>query len=276
MRTPLPDLNAGAEPPVTEEGSLPPPRPNRRFLAGLILGSLGLALFATVQIGHVLGFDLLAVFQPTPPPLSMTQLPTAAPAPLAPAPAPADSRPGPGPGSVRDRPPAVTTPKPRFTLRDGAPDSFLTDLDTETLTRLDALNRRLDALVVATEQVGGVGRQWGGTVTAQLAAFNARQGQLHADVAQVAEQLAVLRAEVRDLRAMWARTGLSPVPPAPMGRPVKGWRATAFAGDRAWLKGPTGRTVSVVAGERLNALGTVQRVDAERRVVVLADGRFIR
>lgn len=50
MRTPLPDLNAGAEPPVTEEGSLPPPRPNRRFLAGLILGSLGLALFATVQI----------------------------------------------------------------------------------------------------------------------------------------------------------------------------------------------------------------------------------
>ena len=110
----------------------------------------------------------------------------------------------------------------------------------------------------------------------QLAAFNARQGQLHADVAQVAEQLAVLRAEVRDLRAMWARTGLSPAPPAPMGRPVKGWQATAFAGDRAWLKGPTGRTVSVAAGERLNSLGTVQRVDAERRVVVLAGGRFIR
>lgn len=270
MRTPLPDLTAGAETPATEGGSWPPSRPHRGFLAGLILGSLGLALFATVQIGHVLGFDLLAVFQPTPPPLSMTQLPTAAPAPLA----PVDLRPG--SGSVRDRPPAVTTPKPRFTLRDGAPDSFLTDLDTETLTRLDALNHRLDALVVATEQVGEVGRQWGGTVTMQLAAFNARQGQLHADVAQVAEQLAVLRAEVRDLRAMWARTGLSPAPPAPMGRPVKGWQATAFAGDRAWLKGPTGRIVSVAAGERLNSLGTVQRVDAERRVVVLAGGRFIR
>jgi hypothetical protein len=273
MRTPLPDLTAGAEIPAAESESLPPPRVNRGFLAGLILGSLGLALFATVQIGHVLGFDLLAVFQPPPPPLSMTQLPTAAPAPLTPA--PADSRPA-GSGSVRDRPPAVTTPKPRFTLRDGAPDSFLTDLDTETLTRLDALNRRLDALVVATEQVGGVGRQWGGTVTAQLAAFNARQGQLHTDVAQVAEQLTILRAEVRDLRAMWARSGLSPAPPALTGRPVKGWQATAFAGDRAWLKGPTGRTVSVAAGERLNPLGTVHRVDAERRVVVLAGGRFIR
>ena len=75
---------------------------------------------------------------------------------------------------------------------------------------------------------------------------------------------------------MWARTGLSPAPPALTGRPLKGWQVTAFVGDRAWLKGPTGRTVSVAAGERLNALGTVQRVDAERRVVVLADGRFIR
>ena len=274
MRTPLPDLTVGAQAPVAESGSPPvPPRANRGFLAGLILGGLGLALFATVQIGQLLGFDLLAVFQPTTPPLSMTQLQSAAPAPLAEM--PAGSRPA-GPGSVRDRPPAVTTPKPHFTLRDGVPDSFLTDLDTETLTRLDALNRRLDALVAATEQVSVVGRQWVGTVTAQLATFSARQAQVHTDVAQVAEQLAVLQAEVRDLRAIWVRTGVSPAPPAPTGRPVAGWQVTAFAGDRAWLKGPTGRTVSVVAGERLNPLGTVQRVDAERRRVVLAGGRFIR
>ena len=49
MRTPLPDLTAGAETPATEGGSWPPSRPHRGFLAGLILGSLGLALFATVQ-----------------------------------------------------------------------------------------------------------------------------------------------------------------------------------------------------------------------------------
>ncbi|MBS1226052.1 MAG: hypothetical protein H6R24_2730, partial [Proteobacteria bacterium] len=47
-------------------------------------------------------------------------------------------------------------------------------------------------------------------------------------------------------------------------------------GDRAWLKGPTGQTESVVAGDRLGGLGTVQRVDAERRLVVLTDGRFVR
>jgi hypothetical protein len=113
-------------------------------------------------------------------------------------------------------------------------------------------------------------------VTTQLAALAGRQDQAQADWARVMEQLTVLRAEVRDLRAARARTRFAPAPPAPAGRPVAGWRVTALNGDRAWLKGPTGQTASVVAGDRLGGLGTVQRVDAERRLVVLTDGRFVR
>ncbi len=267
MRTPLPDLAAAAEaPPADPSAPAAWPGANRWFVAALVLGGLVLAAFAAVQILRVLGLDVVTALRPAAPPLSMTQLQ---------AEASAGPRPA-GPGPVRDRPPAVTTPKPHFTLRDGVPDSFLTDLDAETLTRLDALNDRLDALAAATEQAGAAGRHLAGTVSTQLAEFGARQAQTHADLARVAEQLTVLRAEVGDLRAALARTGFARVPPAPAGRPVAGWRVTALNGDRAWLKGPTGQTTSVVAGGRLNGLGTVQRVDAERRLVVLTDGRFVR
>ena len=80
-----------------------------------------------------------------------------------------------GPSPVRDRPPAVTTSKPHSTQRDGVPDRFLTDLDTETLTRLDALNDRLGALAAATEQAGAAGRHLAGTMTTQLAEFSLDQ-----------------------------------------------------------------------------------------------------
>ena len=271
MRIPLPDLAVDAEAPASDlSASTIRPAANRWFVALLILGGLVLAIFATVQVLRVLGFDAITAFRSPTPPLSMTQFQA-----TVPAGASSDPRPA-GPGPVRDRPPAVTTPKPHFTLRDGVPDSFLTDLDAETLTRLDVLNSRLDALVAATEQASAAGRQLARIVTTQLAEFGGRQAQAHANLARAAEQLTVLRAEVRDLRAVLARTGFSPVPPAPTGRPVAGWRVTALNGDRVWLKGPTGRTVSVVAGERLNRLGTVQRVDAEHRVVVLTDGRFVR
>lgn len=274
MRTPLPDLAAAAEAPPADPAT-PTVRSgaNRWFVAALVLGGLVLAAFATVQILRVLGLDVGAALRPAAPPLGMTHIQTAAPAP--PAEGASDPRPA-GPDPMRDRPPAITTPKPYFTLRDGAPDSFLTDLDAETLTRLDALNDRLDALAAAAEQAGAAGRQWAGTVTTQLAEFGARQAQAQADLARVAGQLAVLRAEVGDLRAALARTGFARVPPAPAGRPIAGWRVTALNGDRAWLKGPTGQTTSVVAGDRLGGLGTVQRVDAERRLVVLDDGRFVR
>lgn len=274
MRTPLPDGATDASVP-TPEPPAPAIRPgaHRWFVALLILGGLGLATFVTVQVLRVLGFDTVAAFRSPAPPLSMTQLPAAAPAP--PAGVSSGTRPA-GLGPVRDHPPAVTTPKPQFTLRDGVPDSFLTDLDAETLARLDTLNGRLDALVTATEQANAAGRHLTGTVVTQLAALTGRQDQAQADWVRVMEQLTILQAEVRDLRAALARTGFAPAPPAPAGRPVAGWRVTALNGDRAWLKGPTGQTASVVAGDRLGGLGTVQRVDTERRLVVLSDGRFVR
>ena len=170
MRTPLPDGATDASV-STPEPPAPAIRPgaHRWFVALLILGGLGLATFVTVQVLRVLGFDAVAVFRSPAPPLSMSQLPTAAPAP--PAGVSSGARPA-GLGPVRDHPPAVTTPKPQFTLRDGVPDSFLTDLDAETLTRLDTLNGRLDALVTATEQANAAGRHLAGTVTTQLAEFS--------------------------------------------------------------------------------------------------------
>ena len=65
----------------------------------------------------------------------------------------------------------------KATLRrcDGVSDRFLTDLDAETLTRLDALNDRLGALAAATEQAGAAGRHLAGTMTTQLAEFSLDQ-----------------------------------------------------------------------------------------------------
>ncbi len=80
-----------------------------------------------------------------------------------------------GSGPVRDRPLAVTTPKPHRSRCDGVSDRFLTDLDAETLTRLDALNDRLGALAAATEQAGAAGRLLAGTMTTQLAEFSLDQ-----------------------------------------------------------------------------------------------------
>jgi len=84
MRTPLPDGATDASVP-TPEPPAPAIRPgaHRWFVALLILGGLGLATFVTVQVLRVLGFDAVAVFRSPAPPLSMSQLPAAAPVPPA-------------------------------------------------------------------------------------------------------------------------------------------------------------------------------------------------
>lgn len=61
------------------------------------------------------------------------------------------------------------------------------------------------------------------------------------------------------------------------GRAVPGWSVKAVSGHRDWLRAPKGRgEVSVVAGERLKALGTVQAVDVRQGIVVMSGGRVVR
>jgi hypothetical protein len=50
----------------------------------------------------------------------------------------------------------------------------------------------------------------------------------------------------------------------------------AVSGDRAWLRTPQGREVTVTVSDRLKTLGTVRAVDAIQRIVVLGDGRVVR
>lgn len=57
---------------------------------------------------------------------------------------------------------------------------------------------------------------------------------------------------------------------------VPGWSIKAISGNRAWLRTPQGREVTVTAGDRLKGLGIVQVVGAIQRIVVLNDGRVVR
>jgi hypothetical protein len=50
----------------------------------------------------------------------------------------------------------------------------------------------------------------------------------------------------------------------------------AVSGHRAWLRTPKGGEVTVIAGERLKALGAVRAVDARQGIVVMSDGRVVR
>ena len=64
MRIPLPDLAVDAEAPASDlSASTIRPGANRWFVALLSLGGLVLAIFATVQVLRVLGFDASTAFR---------------------------------------------------------------------------------------------------------------------------------------------------------------------------------------------------------------------
>ena len=188
--------------------------------------------------------------------------------------------------SLRDQPPRTPpTELPRFTVRDGEQYDFLTDLDAETLKRLAEVQGQLDGLgkqVLALRQmmqalVGEVGQQ--------RLQDDARQTQLQADLTATRRAIATLQITVEDVEARLKRAGGS-IPAGPFGaetassannsRAIPGWSVKAVSGNRAWLRTPKGGEVSVVAGERLKALGAVQAVDARQGIVVMSDGRVVR
>ena len=187
--------------------------------------------------------------------------------------------------SLRDQPPRTPpTELPRFTVRDGEQYDFLTDLDAETLKRLAEIQGQLDGLgqqVIALRQmmqglVGEAGQQ--------RLRDDARQTRLQADLTAARRAIATLQTTVEDVEARLKRAG-GGVLAGPFstgfaasanGRAVPGWSVKAVSGHRAWLRTPKGGEVTVVAGERLKALGAVRAVDARQGIVVMSNGRVVR
>ena len=186
---------------------------------------------------------------------------------------------------LRDQPPRPPpTELPRFTVRDGEQYDFLTDLDAETLKRLAEVQGQLDGLgqqVIALRQmVQGLVSEAG----QQRLRDDARQTRLQADLTAARRAMATLQTTVEDVEARLKRTGGgglggpfgSETAPSANGRAVPGWSVRAVSGHRAWLRTPKGGEVTVVAGERLKALGAVRAVDARQGIVVMSDGRVVR
>ena len=187
--------------------------------------------------------------------------------------------------SLRDQPPRTPpTDLPRFTVRDGEQYDFLTDLDAETLKRLAEVQGQLDGLgqhVIALRQmVQGLVSEAG----QQRLRDDARQTRLQADLTAARRAIAILQTTVEDVEARLKRAGgggragpfSAATAPSANGRAVPGWSVKAVSGHRAWLRTPKGGEVTVVAGERLKALGAVRAVDARQGVVVMSDGRVVR
>ena len=187
--------------------------------------------------------------------------------------------------SLRDQPPRTPPAElPRFTVRDGEQYDFLTDLDAETLKRLAELQGQLDGLgqqVIALRQmVQGLVSEAG----QQRLRDGARQTRLQADLTAARRAIATLQTTVEDVEARFKRVGDgglggpfgAETALSTNGRAVPGWSVKAVSGHRAWLRTPKGGEVTVVAGERLKALGAVRAVDARQGIVVMSDGRVVR
>ena len=203
-------------------------------------------------------------------------------APTAPVPTPSvesDSRP------LRDQPPRLPPLHlPQFTVRDGERYDFLTDLDAETLKRLAEIQGQLDgfgAQVRNLNQAVQVLAQHAGQQRQQEVAH---QNWLQQQLAATRREIAALHTTVGEVEARLKRVGSGLGRAAlgtggnavPSGPPVAAWSVKAVSGDRAWLRTPQGREVTVIAGDQLKALGTVRAVDAIQKIVVLGDGRVVR
>lgn len=186
---------------------------------------------------------------------------------------------------LRDQPPRTPPAElPRFTVRDGEQFDFLTDLDAETLKRLAEVQGQLDDLgqqvLTLRQMVQGLVSEAG----QQRLRDDARQTRLQADLSAARRAIATLQTTVEDVEARLKRTGGgglggpfgSETAPSANGRAVPGWSVKAVSGHRAWLRTPKGGEVTVVAGERLKALGAVRAVNARQGIVVMSDGRVVR
>lgn len=186
---------------------------------------------------------------------------------------------------LRDQPPRTPpTDLPRFTVRDGEQYDFLTDLDAETLKRLAEVQGQLDGLgqqvLTLRQMVQGLVSEAG----QQRLRDGARQTRLQADLTAARRAIATLQTTVEDVEARLKRVGDgglggpfgAETALSANGRAVPGWSVKAVSGHRAWLRTPKGGEVTVIAGERLKALGAVRAVDARQGIVVMSDGRVVR
>ena len=249
-----PDTSASARP------DTPPARLSRlftRLLVGLVLA--GIVAFVAVKVGRLYGVDLVQSVQnlgrrsPTFVPAQATATTTT---------------------SVRDMPPQVEPNKPDFSLRDGVTYGYITNLDSETLQRLDGVVDQLDQMVGYTEQMGQAVSQFAAVIVPRMQHVEQQQAQLTRAMTQLLAQLQRIDASVQDVRMSLLQPGLHKTAnTAPKGPVIRDWSVQSINNGRAWLKAPSGKVVTVVKGERLQALGEIDYVD-ERRIV-LTDGRFI-
>lgn len=189
-------------------------------------------------------------------------------------------------GPLRDQPPREASLNlPQFTVRDGERHDFLTDLDAETLRRLAEIQGQLDGFSALVGHLNQAMRDLTRNAVPQRQQQVAYQNQLQQELTAVRQEIAALQAAVGEVEARlkragsgWGRTALGTgSATAPVsGAPVDGWSVTAISGDRAWLRTPKGKHVTVTAGERVKTLGAVRAVDAIQGFVVLVDGRIVR
>ena len=259
------------------EGAPPPsgfPRVRGLLMIGMLTGVLLYGAYGFLrEVGLVDGREAWMSWRGAP------NLPVATdPAPVA-APSGADAA-----HPLRDQPPHwPRSDLPRFTVRDGEPYDFLTDLDAETLQRLAAIQGQLDgfsAQLAHLEQGVQTLTQQAGQQRQQEAIHQSR---LQHELAAARREIAALHTTVGEWEARWQRAGsgsglmtLRTGPGVHSSRSVVGWSVKAVSGNRAWLRTPQGREVTVIAGDRLNGLGRVRAVDAIQGIVVLRDGRVVR
>lgn len=272
-----PDRREPADPPAA------PVEGDRRRLpapAVLALGAVAVAvaLYATAGFLRDTGlYDVSRLWSgpaDTPGLAALSGQP-ATPAPAAPAPFAAPGRDR--APVLRDQPPrAPLLDLPKFTVRDGEAHDYLTDLDAETLKRLAEVQGQLDGLGAQATALRQGMRELAGAAGQQRQREAAHQDWLQRELAAARADIAALNAAVGEVDARLRRAQSGPLAAPAGGRPLPGWSVTAISGDRAWLKTPKGREVTVVAGERLKGVGAVRAVDPIRKVVVMGDGRVVR
>lgn len=260
--------------------TLPPVRASSWFITVLVVPALLIGVvFGTWRLAFVWGVDLRAPWRSSPPSVSMNRIDggaarsqTAASATVATSVA---SRAATN-ASLRDQPPTVSSGLPKFSVRDGETYGFVTDLDAETLRRLDALEGEVREGLTYTRQMGEAVQRVTALLNQRLAALDGNQAAFGAELSTMKSELTAVLGAVRDVGARVSRYAGDNPTAAPSGQSIKGWEITALTGSRAWVKAPSGEVITVVEGEPIKNLGAVRHVDGSRQIVVLDDGRYIR